>query len=196
LWIPPGFADLCCGQPWKSKGQAELAAEKKQQSLDWLQQHASQAVAIVTDASPCALQLQTEQLPLTELAAFLTQQVLPLLQIEKQPQAVMLHPTCSSQHLGQSALLRQLAEACAEQVVVPATIECCGFAGDKGFVRPELNTHALRTLPQAVPAGCHSGYSNSRTCEIGLQHHSGLPYQHLVYLLDKVSRAKDTGAAL
>jgi len=70
--------------------------------------------------------------------------------------------------------------------VVPQGISCCGFAGDKGFVLPELNASALSGLKQQV-SGCSQGVSTSRTCEIGLSRHSGIEYQHLVYLLDKCS---------
>ena len=70
---------------------------------------------------------------------------------------------------------------------MPEGIYCCGFAGDKGFTVPELNQHALRNLASQVE-GCQQGFSSSRTCEIGLSSYSGLSYQHLVYLLDKVSQ--------
>jgi D-lactate dehydrogenase len=62
---------------------------------------------------------------------------------------------------------------------------CCGFAGDKGFNRPELNEHALRHLQQALPAGCKQGYSSSRTCEIGLSEQAGFPYHSIIHLVDK-----------
>mgnify|MGYP000412341153 CR=1 FL=1 len=32
------------------------------------------------------------------------------------------------------------------QIVEPAGVTCCGFAGDRGFVVPELNKHALRKI--------------------------------------------------
>jgi D-lactate dehydrogenase len=83
-----------------------------------------------------------------------------------------------------------LAKACAETVVVPDSVLCCGFAGDKGFTTPELNDHALRNLPAAVQPACGAGYSSNRTCEIGLSEHSGVPYRSIVYLLEKVSRGK------
>ena len=52
---------------------------------------------------------------------------------------------------------------------MPAEIGCCGFAGDKGFTTPELNAYALRKLKASLEqAGVTHGYSNSRTCEIGL----------------------------
>ena len=38
-----------------------------------------------------------------------------------------------------------------------------------------------------VPAHCTHGYSNSRTCEIGLSKHSGIAYQSILYLVDEVS---------
>jgi len=73
---------------------------------------------------------------------------------------------------------------------VPEDVGCCGFAGDKGFTQPELNAHALRHLNKDIPQGCSAGYSTSRTCEIGLSHHAGMPYRSIVYLVDACSRPK------
>jgi D-lactate dehydrogenase len=87
--------------------------------------------------------------------------------------------------MGLEGKMRAIAEACAETVVVPADVGCCAFAGDKGFVRPELNAHALRSLGAAV-ARCSAGYSSSRTCEIGLSVHGGVPYRSIAHLLDSV----------
>lgn len=60
---------------------------------------------------------------------------------------------------------------------------CCGFAGDKGMTHPELNKWELRSLRDQV-RDASAGYSNSRTCEIGLQTHSGIPYMSIVYLVN------------
>jgi D-lactate dehydrogenase len=72
-------------------------------------------------------------------------------------------------------------------VVTVPEVRCCGFAGDKGFTRPELNAHALRDLRPALPADCAAGYSSSRTCEAGLSEHSGIPYRSIVHLVDAAS---------
>jgi len=72
-------------------------------------------------------------------------------------------------------------------VIVPDEVSCCGWAGDRGFTFPELNTHALRKLKSALPDGCDVGYSTSRTCEIGLSDHAGIPYRSIVYLVDACS---------
>ncbi|MNH33046.1 hypothetical protein D3C79_935320 [compost metagenome] len=82
-----------------------------------------------------------------------------------------------------------LARRCSKQVVVPEGIHCCGFAGDKGFTTPELNAHSLRSLKDAVQY-CSEGISTSRTCEIGLSNHGGIDYHGLVYLVDRVTRAR------
>lgn len=194
LLVAEQLNDLCCGQPWDSKGWRELAERKRSETIQQLQQAMpAKPLMVITDASPCALQLQAGQpdFELFELAEFLYQKALPALTINKHIEPVMLHITCSTHRRGSSEQLLALTQACAEQVVIPAGIECCGFAGDKGFSVPELNAHALRSLKQQIPAGCQRGYSNSRTCEIGLKEHSGVPYQSVVYLLEEVSRTTD-----
>ncbi len=47
---------------------------------------------------------------------------------------------------------------------------------------------AAQWLKEQVPEDCTRGFSNSRTCEIGLSHHSGITYQSILYLVDEVSR--------
>ena len=39
-------------------------------------------------------------------------------------------------------------------------------------------------LAAALPAECTEGYSSSRTCEIGLAAHAGIPYRSIVHLVD------------
>ena len=77
-----------------------------------------------------------------------------------------------------------LARTCAREVIVPEHIQCCGFAGDKGLMTPELNAAAARPGTQRLP----SGFSNSRTCEMGLSQHAGIPYHSILYLVDQAAR--------
>ena len=84
-----------------------------------------------------------------------------------------------------------LASLCSSNVLVPEEVGCCGFAGDKGFTHPEVNRYALRKLrPQIEKAGIKRGFSNSRTCEVGLTVNAGIPYQSIVYLVDECSEPK------
>ena len=90
--------------------------------------------------------------------------------------------------MGLLPLILKVARACAHDVVMPEEVGCCAFAGDKGFTDPKLNAWALRS--RIAAAGATSGYSNSRTCEIGLTLHSGIPYMGIAALVNRVSRAK------
>jgi D-lactate dehydrogenase len=79
-----------------------------------------------------------------------------------------------------------LAKICASEVLVAET-NCCGFAGDRGFSYPELNRHGLKDLSEQIPKGVLNGYSNSRTCEIGLSLHSGINFSSIIYLVERAS---------
>ena len=144
---------------------------------------------MVIDASTCAARLKTSMAAL-ESIEFLHDAVLPRLTVTKIPGPVLLHINCAVRRMGLEAKLLAVARACAETVVVPEAIGCCGFAGDKGFTTPELNDHALRRLAAQVPAGCQGGYSSNRTCEIGLAEHAGVPFRSIV---DLVVRATGDG---
>jgi D-lactate dehydrogenase len=192
--FPLDQEDLCCGQPFASKGYPEQAEEKRQQLLAALTKASRGGLdPIYCDTSPCTLRLVQDlketRLDLYDPVRFIRTHLLDKLVFTPQQAAVAVHVTCSTQHLGESQALIDLARMCSVNVIVPEGIQCCGFAGDKGFTTPELNAHALRSLKDAVQY-CEEGISTSRTCEIGLTQHGGIDYHGLVYLLDRVTQPR------
>ncbi|MEC6816054.1 FAD-binding and (Fe-S)-binding domain-containing protein [Photobacterium toruni] len=189
--LPAGLNNLCCGMPYTSKGFPETAQVKAKQLEQELWLSSCQGhYPILMDTSPCSStskQHLRQDLTIYEPFKFVADFVLPRLMITPQQAPVMLHITCTSRRQGLAAIIEQVTRACATQVIIPDDITCCGFAGDKGFTKPELNASALAPLKAQVPVGCSEGYSNSRTCEIGLSEHSGIEYRSILYLVDKVS---------
>ncbi|WP_213880593.1 FAD-binding and (Fe-S)-binding domain-containing protein [Pseudomonas sp. dw_358] len=191
--LPDHLDSLCCGQPFASKGYPEQAERKRQTLLDTLLT-ASRGGRdpIYCDTSPCTLRLldnlNDTRLGIHDPVRFIRTHLLDRLTFTPQSAPVAVHVACSTQHLGESEALIDLARRCSSNVVIPEGIHCCGFAGDKGFTTPELNASALKTLKSAVH-GCQEGISTSRTCEIGLSQHSDIDYHSLVYLVDRVTTA-------
>ena len=189
--FPDNMDSLCCGQPFASKGYAEQAEHKRQELIGALL-HASRGGLdpIYCDTSPCTLRLVQDlnqsRLDLYDPVRFIRTHLVHKLNFTPQTAPIAVHVTCSTQHLGESQALIDIARLCSTQVVIPEGIHCCGFAGDKGFTTPELNAHSLRTLKDAVQH-CSEGISTSRTCEIGLSQHGGIDYHGLVYLVDRVT---------
>lgn len=189
--VPEDYSKQCCGQPWRSKGNV-LAAEQYEHGLaGWLEQHNPGAIwPVITDASSCALQCNISgNSVIQELTAFVMHHVIEHLTIYPTRQPIMLHTTCSSTQLDRGKHLRALAKQLCSEVIEPEDIKCCGFAGDKGLTCPQLNESALATLPGQIPATAVAGYSNNRSCELGLSKAAGLTYSHIVYLLDKQSES-------
>lgn len=189
--IPDKLNDQCCGMPYDSKGMKDIATSKAQQLENALWQASYEGeYPVLIDTSPCAkrsIETFSKPMEILEPTGFVSKYLLQHLAISPKDETVMLHVTCSSRRMGLENDMLVLTKACVTDVVVPEHISCCGWAGDKGFTTPELNEAAVDTLKQQVPSGCSRGFSNSRTCEIGLSHHSGIPYQSLLYLVDEVS---------
>lgn len=189
--IPESLNDQCCGMPYDSKGMTDIARNKVQQleSALWKASYEGE-YPVLMDTSPCAkrsIEHFTKPLEILEPTGFVTKYLLDHLTITPKQETVMLHVTCSSRRMGLESDMVTLAKTCVSDVVVPEHISCCGWAGDKGFTTPELNQAAVHPLKAQVPKGCQRGFSNSRTCEIGLSHHSGIAYQSILYLVDEVS---------
>jgi D-lactate dehydrogenase len=121
---------------------------------------------------------------------FVHDQVLPRVRIEPQAAPVAVHPVCSVRKMGTVDKLQAIAARCSAQVVTVEDVQCCGFAGDRGFTHPELNEHALRHLKAALPPACSVGYSSSRTCEIGLSEAAGVPYRSFIHLVEACASAR------
>ncbi len=189
--IPAQLSNQCCGMPYDSKGMNELATNKARQLEEVLWQASREGTyPVLMDTSPCAkrsIEQFSQPMEVLEPTGFVSKYLLPHLDITPLNETVMLHVTCSSRRMGLENAMITLANACASRVIVPEHIQCCGWAGDKGFTTPELNAAAVHPLKAQVPSDCQRGFSNSRTCEIGLSHHSGIPYQSILYLVDDAS---------
>ncbi|MCL4481681.1 MAG: heterodisulfide reductase-related iron-sulfur binding cluster, partial [Bacteroidetes bacterium] len=192
---PDNLSSLCCGMAFSSKGYTE-AGEKKSNELEaaLLKASGNGAYPILCDMSPCLFTMRENmgaRLKLYEPVEFILEHLVSRLSIQPLDETIAVFPVCSLKKMGLEQKLVQLAQLCAKEVVVPQT-NCCGFAGDRGFTFPELNKHGLRTLKEQLPVSVLQGYSNSRTCEIGLSHHSGIPFRSIVYLVDQVSSIKNS----
>ena len=187
---PDNLDQLCCGMPFQSKGMFEAADYKAAETEAMLLKATNNGeYPVFSDTSPCSLRLKDnsdQRIKLFDTVEFIHTFLLDRLVITPVEETVALHITCSTTRMGITDKLKKIVEACVTNVVIPEKITCCGFAGDKGFSTPELNESALRSLRTDVE-NCTSGYSTSRTCEIGLSHHSGLAYKSNIYLLDRVS---------
>ena len=191
---PEDCDQLCCGMPFESKGafaQADAKLREIEQALVEASHNGRDPV--VFDTSPCMYRVKQNleaDLRLYDITEFIHDFLMARLTIRKLPEVVALHPTCSTRKMGLVDKLQNIAETCAAQVIMPDEVTCCGWAGDKGFTRPELNESAVRDLRPALSDACQSGYSTSRTCEIGLSFHSGRYYRSIVYLLDRCSEPR------
>jgi D-lactate dehydrogenase len=190
--FPKNMAGLCCGTIWESKGMPEIA-DKKTAEVEKALLEASEGgkYPVLCDQSPCLERLRKKisSMKLYEPAEFILKFLAPTLRFQKDDVPVAIHLTCSTRLMHLTDEMVSLAGLCSSKVIVPEEIGCCGFAGDKGFFKPELNAYALRKLRGQVK-GVPVGYSNSRTCEIGLTTNSGIPYESIVYLVNKHTEAR------
>jgi D-lactate dehydrogenase len=192
--FPKDMDHLCCGTIWESKGLPKIA-ESKVKELENALWEASEhgKYPVVCDQSPCLHRMKQHitRIELYESAEFIWKFLRERLIFVKTDQPVALHLTCSTRLMKIDGVVRDLAMMCSGSVLVPEGVGCCGFAGDKGMTHPELNAYALRKLRgQIQEAGVKVGYSNSRTCEIGLQTNSGVPYRSIVYLVNSCTKSR------
>jgi D-lactate dehydrogenase len=187
---PKNLDKLCCGMAFSSKGFID-AGKKLSDELEAALLEASNGgkYPVLCDMSPCLYTMHANMdggpLKLYEPAEFAEKYLLPRLKINKVDEKVAIFAVCSAKKLGVDQTLANIARACVSEVTVVDS-NCCGFAGDRGFLLPELNKHGLRYLKEQV-YGCDSGYATSRTYEIGLSYHSGVEFKSILYLLDRCS---------
>jgi len=198
---PEGIDSLCCGMPFSSKAffPAAHAASSRTASALWTASR-SGLDPVVTDASPCAgaladyavagLAAEGRHLDVYDFPAFWSRHGLPRVgEGRRRPGVAILHPTCTLMKTGGLPDLLRVARAHSEEVILPPAAECCGFAGDRGFLVPELTAAATareaRDVLEIASVRDAGLYSTCRTCEIGMSRAVGRPYRSLVHLVQE-----------
>ena len=196
---PEGVAALCCGMPFASKAFAEAARRAAARTAEALwTASANGRDTVVTDASPCAGTLRDlavghllqdgRRMRVLDFPSFWASEVLPTMaDPPRRAGRAVLHPTCTLVKMGGLPDLVRVARAHAADVMVPAGAECCGFAGDRGFLVPELTASATAIESAEVRGAVESRetglFSTCRTCEIGMSRGVGREYRSLVHLV-------------
>ncbi|MFI5846531.1 FAD-binding and (Fe-S)-binding domain-containing protein [Micromonospora chalcea] len=190
LLVPDGIGDLCCGTPWSSKGLTDGYRTVRDRVPPVLGAASRDgALPVVSDAASCTEGFErlldgATDVRVVDAVAYTAGTLLPRLTVRRRIGSLALHPTCSSVRLGLDDALLTVARAVADEVVVPEGWQCCGFAGDRGLLHPELTASATRAEAAAVTSRPFDGYASvNRTCEIGLARATGQPYRHLLELL-------------
>ncbi len=193
--FPPRMESLCCGTIWESKGMPDVADKKVKELEEALWEASEQGkYPVLCDQSPCLHRMRQciQKMKLYEPAEFIAKFLLDKLDFHPTERPITVHVTCSTRLMGLKDVIIGLAKMCSTRVYVPEEIGCCAYAGDKGMTNPELNAYALRKLKPALQEqGIEEGYSNSRTCEIGLSHNGGITYRSIVYLVNACTTPKD-----
>jgi D-lactate dehydrogenase len=93
-------------------------------------------------------------------------------------------------HLGLSETLLAIAGVLADSAEIPVGTTCCGTAGDRGLLHPELVHSATRdTLTQIQTSGDGTRFiSANRTCELGMRQATGRVYESFIYSLEEATR--------
>ena len=204
LWIPEDVAGLCCSTPFSSKGYHKahsfMAAAIADAMWRWSD---GGKLPIVVDAASCTLGIaedvaryldeerkaRHDQLKFIDVIQW-CHDLLPDLEVQSKLDRIAMHPTCSMTHLGLNKTLREIGSKLADDVFVPIGTTCCGTAGDRGLLHPEIVISATREEKAGLDVTPASAYiSSNRTCEMGLRHATGRPYESFVFLLEELTRA-------
>ena len=148
---------------------------------------------VVIDATSCTHGLVSEVLAdgieILDSISWVHDYLLERLEPNVKLRSVIVHPTCSSSHLGLTGKLIAIAQQLADEVVVPAGTGCCGMAGDRGILHPELPASALRDVAAELRGRSFDAcVSSNRTCEMALEEVTGLQYTSFVRVLEELTR--------
>lgn len=192
--VPENIEGLCCGTPWSSKGFTagyDIMREKVLQSILTLTDGGR--LPVVSDASSCTegfhRMLDGSGVRVIDAVTLVREHVLPRVVVGQRVATLALHPTCSTRKLGIDGDAHAIASAVADEVFVPDAWGCCGFAGDRGMLHPELTASATaQQAAEVIAADAQAHASTNRTCELGMTRATGREYEHVLELLERATR--------
>jgi D-lactate dehydrogenase len=191
----------CCSQIYSSKGFKDAYELKANEVVErmWASSDGGK-LPVVIDVTSCDYTLKHifpvlnvenksryTKLTIWDSVEFLYKMVLPRVDAKAKKDKIVLHPVCSLEKMKTKQLFIDIAEKFAEEVVVPLNAGCCGMAGDRGFLLPELTASATLLEAEEV-RGCSDVdgyYSSTKTCEMAMSEAVGKDYESILYLVDE-----------
>ncbi len=199
--VSPGEIDaFCCGQIFSSKGYNKAYAFTANKTIDLLWRLSNEGkFPVVLDASSCTYTLQRcypvldvlnrerfNRMRIIDSIDFIYDYVIPRSTKTKNKTGIVLHPVCSLQKMGLGNKFYTIAAHFSEQVTIPVNAGCCGMAGDRGFLFPELTASATEPEAREVRQDAFDGYySSAKTCEIAMSEAVSKNYESILYLVDE-----------
>jgi len=198
--VPANVFGGCCSQIFSSKGYKSAHQYMANDFVETIWEACGHgALKVVIDVSSCAYAIKNirthltdvnktryDQMTIWDAVDYLHDMIMPRQPMVNKKRSVVLHPVCALQKLHTQHKFVSLANHYAAKVTVPLNAGCCGMAGDRGFLFPELTASA--TLPEAleVSRNQYEGYySSTKTCEMALSQAMGENYESILFLLDE-----------
>ena len=201
--LPKEMHGLCCSQIWLHKGDPEGERKVAEETVRrFYRLSDSGRIPIVCDTTSCTHTMLSSMrealseecgrlysaLHIIDMTQWLADYVMPRLRVSAPKRSVLLHPTCAARLLGLQEKMEEVARKCAGEVTVPVNCQCCGAAGDRGFIYPEVARSAVAEERREIENRSFDGYySLARTCEISMMDTIDRPYESLVYLVDETT---------
>lgn len=157
---PHNLKNLCCGKAYKDYPQSAEAKRKEvyralDSSVEELRSKGAKQIHIVCDHSACSYELKSglqeldSTLTILDMPEFIESTLLPRLTITPLDEDIALYAMCSTRKGKWDKSLESIAKTCTNgEVIIHSKTQCCGFAGNKGFICSELNASALRELSE------------------------------------------------
>ena len=190
----------CCGQIFSSKGFKDAYKFTANDIVSRLWNSSKEgSLPIIIDVSSCAYTLHNlrpalnelnknkfDQLKILDSVDFLHDMIMPLAVVQQKKNKIALHPVCSLEKMKTGYKFIKLANHFAQEVYVPKNTGCCGMAGDRGFLFPELTASAVNDEASEVKQEEYAGYySSTKTCEIAMSEGVKANYESILYLVDE-----------
>jgi D-lactate dehydrogenase len=199
--VPANIEKHCCGQIYSSKGFKDAYTYTVNETISRLWEVTQNGkLPVVLDITSCTQtlthcraaltddnKLKYDALRIIDSVTYIHDYVLPQITITKKKSGIVLHPVCSLQKMpGLESQFAKIASAFAVNVKQPIAAGCCGMAGDRGFLHPELTRSATKPEAHEVRQDTYDGYySSSKTCEIALSEAVGHNYHSILMLVDE-----------
>lgn len=201
--LPKEMHGLCCSQIWQHKGDPDGQATIANKTVETFYRLSdSGRIPLFCDTTSCTHTLlrslepaltrenkdRYSKLRILDITEWLAREVMPRLTVTSPKRRVLLHPTCASRLLNLQEMMEEIAGKCAREVVVPVNCQCCGAAGDRGFLFPDVAASATSDERREIEHDTFDGcYSLARTCEISMMDSIGRPYESIAYLVDETT---------